>query len=444
MNGTKTWMVAGLMGAALCLPAHGGELTKKPKEAAEQPAADDAKDAEEEVEVERVTGKKPPPLPSVPKEAHKDFENDKTLTMLEVADRPYPNVTYIGAEALHLDPQYVFETQRGLEMLFMRDYSGTRAHFVELDKSFPGTGVASVVDVLVWQALMLENFDFKFDKQYWVSTKAARSELDEALKSSDAPGWEHFLYVGVSGIESIHTMRQGKYLGALQLAFEAMDHLQKSREYAPNYGDLALADGMYNYWRTVVTLNSKMLPDFGDKRVEGIEQIRKVESEGVFLNAPATLSLAFTWMEEGELRRALNSCLKNRKAYPKNIVNNMMTGTTFLYMKKAELALPIFDEILVEDPNNMRVRYWRGRTFARMGELEKSAAEFNLYLGADYMESYHRSATHYRLGQVYGRLKDPSKAYAQYEAAVKVDGHKNSKKALANMKERKKEGKIDY
>ncbi len=425
MKGTATWMAAGVLGVLLCAPAH-------------------AADPKEEVDVERVTGKKPPPLPSVPKAAHNNFINDETLTRAEVIERPYPNITYVGAEALHLDPQYVFETQRGLEMMFLRDYVGARDHFVKLDASFPGTGVASVVDVLVWQAKMLENFDFKYDKQYWVSTKAARAELDAALKKTDAPGWEHFLYTGISGIEAIHTMRQAKYLGALQLAFEAMDHLQKSREHAPNYGDLMLADGMYNYWRTVVTLNSKVLPDFGDKRVEGIEQMRTVESNGVFLNAPATLSLAFTWMEEGDLKRALNSCVKNRKAYPKNVVNNMMTGTTYLYMKRPEAALPIFQDILKEDPKNMRVRYWLGRTYARSGELDKAVAEFKHYLGAEYMESYHRSAAHYRLGQVYGRLKDPKNAHAEYTKAVKVDGHKASKKALERMKERKKAGKIDY
>src|SRR5690606_28993051 len=137
-----------------------------------------------------------------------------------------------------------------------------------------------------------------------------------ALAIPGNEGWEHFLMAGVAGIEAIHTMRKESYLPALQLAFEAMDHVQRSKEAAPAFVDLLLADGMYNYWRTVVTMSTPLLPDFGDHRVEGIEQMQKVEIEGVFLGPPTTLALAFTWIEERKHRNALIACLKNQRAYP--------------------------------------------------------------------------------------------------------------------------------
>ena len=394
-----------------------------------------AQDAEESSGdgVERVTGSKPPPLPSQPRSPVGEYEQ-KELTPAEAAERPFPNSAYIGAEVLGLDPQYIYEVQQGLEKLYLREYTGARDHFEELDKAFPGTGIASVNDVLVWQALMLENFDFKFDKQYWVSSSRAREELGKALKEPGGDAWEHMLMTGVSGIESIHTMRQTQYTKALSLAFEAMGHLQKAREAAPDFPDLMLADGMYNYWRTVVTMSSKVLPDFGDHRVEGIEQMQQVERSAIFLSAPTTLSLAFTWLEEGDLKRAMSSCQKNRSAYPNNIVNNLVTGTTYIAMNQPDKALSVFDNIMKVDAKNKRVRYWRGVAHFKAKRFADAEREFRAYLGFDYMEKYQRSAAEFRLGQSLQKQKKYGEAYAMYQQAHK-SGNKGAKKAMDKLNE---------
>ncbi len=401
-------------------------------------AEDDKEDPSNVDDQERITGKVPPPLPETPQSAHKDYEEP------DEGDRPYPNSAYRGAAALQLDPQYVFEIQQGLEMMFLRDYEGSREHFTKVDKAFPDTAISSVADVLVWQALMLENFDFRFDDQYWVSSKAARQGLEAALKNPGNEGWEHFLMAGVVGIEAIHTMRQTKFLSALQMAFSAMDHIQKTRELVPDYIDVQLADGMYNYWRTVVTLSSKVLPDFGDHRVQGLEQMKDVERSGIFLSSPSTLSLAFSWLEEGKLREASAACQRNRSKYPKNIINNLVTGTTFVYQRRYSSAIGAFDAILAEDAENKRVRYWRGVALLRNGQLEEAEAEFKKYIAFDYMEDYQRSNAHYRLGQVYYRQKKFSASYTSYKEAVRLTKHKGAKQALERMKQRKSQGKIDY
>ncbi|MFT4622124.1 MAG: tetratricopeptide (TPR) repeat protein [Myxococcota bacterium] len=403
-------------------------------------------DGNDDDDEERVTGKKPPALPSTPvPELDPDWEKQREgMTKQDYIDQPYDNVSYIGAAALDMHPEFVHLIRQGLELLYERNYNGARDYFEGLEKRYPNTGVAGVVDTLIWQALMLENFDYKYDKQYWVSTKRARADLDTALEVEGNEAWEHFLYGGVLGIEAIHTMRKSQYLQALQLAFSAMDHIQKSSELAPDFTDQKLADGMYHYWRTVVTMNSKVLPDFGDHRVQGLEEMQEVEARGVFLAAPATLSLAFSWIEEGNYKLANVACIKNRRRYPDNIVNNLVTGSVFIYQKKYTSALGVYDEILQDDPTNRRVHYWRGLALMRSGHPEQAKAAFETYLNSEYLESYQKSYTHYRLGQVAARQKDWPTAVAQYTASVKEDGHKGAKKALDRLKQDKKAGKIDY
>ncbi len=393
---------------------------------------------------DRVTGKKPPPLKGEPSQTDMDVTLDKGMTYAEYRDRPYPHKAYLAAEAMQMDPKFVHGIQEGLELLYLRRYSDSKDHFHALEATFPGTGIGSVVDTLVWQALMLENFDYKYDKQYWTASKQAKKELERALETPGSEAWEHLLMATIVGMESIHTMRQSQYLSALQLAFSAMDHIERSRQAAPKFVDLDLADGLYNYWRSVVTMNSKVLPDFGDERVKGIEQMQRVEDRGLFIAPLATLSMAFTWVEEDQLKKALAACAKNRRAYPDNIVNNLVTGMVYTYMRRYDNALGVFDEILEDDAKNRRVHYWRGLALQRKGDVEPARAEFTTYLGSDYLEDYQVAYTNYRLGQLSAKDKDWPGAETFYKAAVKADGHKGAKKALDRMKERKKEGKIDY
>jgi tetratricopeptide (TPR) repeat protein len=366
------------------------------------------------------------------------------MSYAEREARPYDEIVYIASSTLGIDTEFVFRVREGLQLVYLRKYEQAREHFVEIEETFPATGVAAVCDTLVWQALMLENFDFKFDKQYWVSTKAARADLEAALAKPGNEGWEHFLMGGIVGIEAIHTMRQQQYLNALQLAFGAMDHIQKAREASPGFVDLKLADGMYNYWRTVVTKSSKVLPDFGDHRAKGIEQMQEVETDSFFLGPAGTLSLAFTWIEESKYKFAIGSCLRNRKAYPENIINNLVTGSVYLYMKKYDSAMGVWDEILAVDPNNRRVRYWRGLTHLRSGHPKKAEVEFTKYLAVGHLEPYQEAHANYRLGQVKQRLKEYAAAMEHFKAAVKIDNHKSAKKAIEHMKKDKKEGKITY
>lgn len=392
---------------------------------------------------EHFGGKSPPPLAREPRPAELTFELPKA-TKETYRDLPYPHTTYLGAEMMKLDPMFVYGVQEGLNLMFLRKYNESRDHFEALEKTFPGTGVRAVADTLVWQGLMLENFDYRYDKQYWTSSKLAREDLDAALATPGNDAWDHLAYASIVGIESIHTMRKSNYLQALQLAFQAMDHIEKCRKAAPNFVDLKLADGMYNYWRSVITMNSKVLPDFGDHRVEGLEQMTAVQSQGIFIAPLASLALAFSWAEEGNYKQAISSCAKNRAKFPNNIVNNLTCGMLYTYNRDYPAALEVYGRVLSVDPNNTRVHYWKGYTLLKSGQYEPAKTEFTTYLGSQYLEPVHKSYALFRLGQTYARTQQYAKAIENYQAAVKLDGNKNAKKALEGLEQRKKEGKITW
>lgn len=350
----------------------------------------------------------------------------------------------VGAEVLGLPLDYVQRTRRGLELVFHRKYREARRHFRELDADHPGTGISGTVDALVWQALMLENFDFRYDKQYVVANKEAVKGLELALKDPAHQAWEHFQLAGLKGIEAIHMVRQGTYMGALNRAFEAMDHIQSARKESPDYTDLGLADGMYNYWRTVVTMSSKMLPSFGDQRAVGLEQLHAVEREGIFLRQPATLALAFSWLEERKFKKAAEACERNRSVYPDNVINNLLTGQSYTFMRRYDDAIAIYEHIRKTAPDNRRVYYFYGLALVRKGDTQQGVEMFEEYLSSEHLEDWQISATSYRLGQAKYRLRDFSGAYASYRAAVKANGNKSAKRAMSRMEDQRREGRISF
>jgi tetratricopeptide (TPR) repeat protein len=403
--------------------------------------------AQDDDDVERVTGKAPPPLEEIDivVSGPKILDGKYSITNRdELLNAEFDMVDYRGANEIGLEPAFIHRVREGLKFIYLRDYKGATNHFAAFERDYPDSAIAAAVQTMVWQARMLENFDFQYEAQYWVASAKARRDLEHALSVEGNEAWEHFLRAGVVGIESIHLMRTAHYLKALQLAFEAVDEAEQVRELAPDFTDLALADGMYNYWRTVVTQNSKVLPDFGDNRAEGIAQMRSVETGGIFLGPPTTLALAFTWIEEGDMKAAINSCLKNKRRYPDNIINNLVTGTTYVYMRKYRQAQETFDAILEIDPNNRRVFYWRGVAKMRRGRYEGALSDLNHYIAFDYMEDYQRSQAYYRLGQTHYRQNEFAEAEQAYKDAVKVDGHKSAKGSLERIKKAKKEGKLDY
>ena len=358
--------------------------------------------------------------------------------------RPYDEQSYRGAEQLGLEPAYVQLVRDGMEKLYLRDYEGTRAHFRKVDNQYPGTGIRPSVDVIVWQAIMLENWDFRYDAEYRASNKEAKKELEAALGRPGNEGWEHFLLAGMLGVEAIHEARLEKYLSALQIALDAMTHAGQAREAAPEFTDLMLADGMYNYWRTVVTESSKVLPDFGDHKAEGIEQMKLVEDSGIFLSAPARLSLSFSYIEEHDDKAALAELLQNERLYPDNVINLLVLGQVQSSMRKFDDALASYAHIAEVDPTNQRVLYWRAVTLLNAGRSAEAVEPLQAYLASDYLETWHQAWAHYRLGQCWYRQKRYADAEAEYRLAISIDGHKPSKTALERLLESKKEGRISY
>jgi len=352
----------------------------------------------------------------------------------ERKNRPFPDEVYRGAKILEMDPVFVHDIREGLELLYLRDYSAAKVYFDGMSTKYPQSAVGPVGRALIWQALMMENFDFRYDAQYSQAFARSIERLDLAKSIPGNEAWEYFLTAGILGVEAIHRLRKGSYVSALSQAFEAMRGVSKAREYAPDMPDLLLADGIYNYWRTVITESAPYLPSFGDRRVEGLEQMRQAEKTAVFLRAPANLSLTFAYMEERDHRAGLTSALSLHRQYPDNVINNLVLSRMYILNRMPRRAENVLKQILEDAPENQRSHYYLSIVYLRTGKTQKALDSIERYLAFDLSDRLRASAL-YRKGNVFMTRRDYDAAETHYRQAWKLARHKLAKGRLKRIKE---------
>jgi len=385
--------------------------------------------AQEEYDDATFTGKKDKPVMA-------DIEDEsEALKESSVEDtvRPYPEKVYEGARVLQMDVEFVYACHQAVDLVYQRKYTEAKAAFEAAHHQFPGSALGPIGKVLVYQALMLENLDFAFEKQYEHAANQARQQLMQALEVRGNDAWENFILAGVLGIDAIHTMRKGNYLTALNRGLEAMKSVNRAKKLAPEFPDLLIGDGLYNYWRTVITRGVKGLPDFADNRMLGIQQLQQVQEEGIFLGPAATFALTYTWLEEGALKRATAASLRNHRAYPENVINNLMLGRLYMYRRNYTESLKYFKKVLQVSPKNRRVHYFLTRMYLRQKRLTEAEQHVNIYLSYDLTKRDRALALHQKC-LIYYRRKDWDKAEQLANQAWALGRLKRAKNRLNKIK----------
>jgi tetratricopeptide (TPR) repeat protein len=354
-------------------------------------------------------------------------------------NRPYAAASYRAAEALGIEVELAEAVHKVCELLYVRNYPEAKKYLDELSTKYPTLGLGPLGHALIYQALMFENYDYRYEKQYKQSYDTARAQLDKGLKVDGNEALENIVLTGILGVEAIHVMRKGEFLAAVGKALEAMKALENVRKKAPTLPDLKMVDGMYMYWRAAVSLSSKAIPDFPDRRAEGIALMQEAEKTSYYVGPASSLALAYSYIEERQLKLALDRCLLLRVKYADNVINNMTLGRIYTSMKRYDDALRIYDEVKKDATSNQRVYYQVGLVYYHMGRYPDALKEFQTYVGFKEVPTDARATAWYRIGIVYSKQHKPTEAKAAHAQAVKLNGHEGSKRAIARIEAREAE-----
>lgn len=339
-----------------------------------------------------------------------------------------------AATQLGVDVELAGACVQTVELIYERKYPEAKRYIDEVQAYWPGVGIAPFGAALMYQALMFENFDFRYERQYTLAAEAATEELRRGLSTPGNDVLERFFLAAIQGIDAIHALRKGEYLAALNKAIAGMGDLKKVEETAPDFVDARLGDGLYLYWRSAITEQSSALPDFPDQRAAGVDAMKDVEKNGIFLRFGASLSLAYAYLEQKDYKLALDRCLYIRARYPGNVVNNMTLGRVYTALKRPNDALRIYDEILAAYPENQRSWYHKGVVYTELGRYPEAQAALETYLRFTEPPSDARAQAHFRLGIAQAHQGQTDQARQSFEASIRQDAtNPHARQALTRL-----------
>ncbi|MFT4974512.1 MAG: tetratricopeptide (TPR) repeat protein [Myxococcota bacterium] len=378
----------------------------------------------------RVTGRAPPPLVGLSVE-----EGLPEPGTPEEMIGDYPARIVAGAQLLQMDVAFLNDCWLAMEGLYKRDYLDSKTRFAEIERRW-GSGVGPVGEALVWQALMLENFDFRYDKQYMTTFRRAQQGLEQALLQPGNDTWETFLLGAILGVDAIHAMRKSEFITAINRGFEAMKYVARAAELAPGFVDAQLGDGLWLYWRSVIALNTPNIPSFSDERQKGIDMMLEAERNSIFLRPAATHALTYTWIEEGQMDRALRAAERVRAMYPNNVVNLLVLGRVQMYKRSYPEAEASYKQVLVVNDDNQRVHYYLQRLYLRWRKPDLSLEHADIYLAFPDITDSQRGYSLYYKGNLRYQANDFAAARELYEQAWRVAKIKSAKTKIERINQR--------
>jgi hypothetical protein len=87
-----------------------------------------------------------------------------------------PNIRH-AATSLGMDESLADQSSAALHLIYKRDYKAARQAFSTLHSQHPELAIGNVGRMLIFQCLMLENFDYRFERQYESHAALALREM---------------------------------------------------------------------------------------------------------------------------------------------------------------------------------------------------------------------------------------------------------------------------
>ncbi len=311
--------------------------------------------------------------------------------------------------------------QDGLDLIYNRQYAEALQHFERVGVDFPDSVLGPVGREVAHQAAMYERGDFSTERAYLSDAADADALFRRGSRQSDRAAWNAFLQGVHEGLGAMYRIRKGDNLGALNQAWNALESMKKVQRLAPDFHDVKLASGMYDYWRSVYTERIDGLPSFGDKREEGLRQMLEARDKGLLAPAPASLVLTYSYLEKGDIDAALREAKWNEERYPRNLMNLMILGRIQRKQRLNADALATFERAVVAAPDVPSAWLALGRQAERdRSQLKRARDAYATYIDVANTPAM-KADGWYRVGMVERRLRRYESSKFAFENALKFD-----------------------
>lgn len=183
-----------------------------------------------------------------------------------------------------------------------RRYREASELFDGMEQRDPDSLLPSLGRLLSLMVQSLENGAPKelLEKEFAAEFPKNQALLKKMERRDNLNAWDHFLMGGSLGVRGLYELNHRRYFAAFMHGMRALSHIHVVAGLDPEIHDVAFATGMYKYYRSVKTRYLWFLPFVGDRREEGLAEIRQALDQGHYAVPAAKIALVMLSEREGK------------------------------------------------------------------------------------------------------------------------------------------------
>lgn len=347
----------------------------------------------------------------------------------EVIPAPLPEGVEVPAE---LQLQLV----AGRDAILNRQYDDAIEIFTQTQDEFPESPVGPVGLMLVYESIMLENFDVSREKEFNEAVERAEKRVDKTLDDDENTAWDQLISGAYHGIKGLHDMRIKKYMGALSSGWDALRSLKASEEETDELRDIDLGLGAYDYFRSVIKKQAPWVPFFPDRRNEGIARMQRTAEEGEFTRPVAQLALVFTLIDEHRYNDSIELAKDLVEQYPGNVIVRIQLGRAYSRSGHYSRAIREFEKARELHPDNRIINYYLGANRVYLGrDFDIAEKELNEFLKNPPNDEW-KGWGYERMGDLYRKRGDMKSAVKYWKKSAELNPKDKSVKRKLKLARR--------
>jgi tetratricopeptide (TPR) repeat protein len=223
------------------------------------------------------------------------------------------------------------------------------------------------------------------EDEFYRYCELAIEKGEKTLIKNPKNAWAKFFIGGAEGAKGSYESKYERWITAFRYGWKGVSILSELKKKQPEIIDIDYGIGMYNYWRSAMTMKMRWLPGIEDKREQSIRQLYRVMDTGTYSKDAAAEKLIPILHNEKRFEDALKIAAEMLEKYPQNIIFKWGMAESQFGLKRYKEAQLAFADILTRvEARKMEnhvsavlCHFWLAKCYYQMGMYIESLAECN-------------------------------------------------------------------
>ena len=207
-----------------------------------------------------------------------------------------------------------------MDQVYHEQFDQARDDARKLIRKYPNEPAGYFVMAFATDSWMAHHQSDKYENEFYRYCDQVIEKGEKKLLEPNASMWNKFFIGGADGYKGTFEARYERWITAFRFGWKGVAVLLEIEKSGAKIPDIQYGIGCYNYWRSAMMKSLWWMPGVEDKREEGIQQLKKARSSGVYTSVAASMELVTILINEQRFDEALTIADEGLKKYPESTI----------------------------------------------------------------------------------------------------------------------------